>query len=61
MLNLNHSKASFLSNRYHELNTVNLINQFQNVGFNIASQDKSQVTADSFNDQSWQYATSLVA
>lgn len=40
-LNLNHSKAAFLTDKYHLVNTNDLINNFSNAGFNIADQGKS--------------------
>jgi hypothetical protein len=41
MLNLNHSPASFLTQKYHSVDTRQLLEAFQGAGFNVASEGKA--------------------
>jgi len=43
MLNLNHSPASYLTNKYHAVDTRELLDAFTKVGFNIANQGKASL------------------
>jgi hypothetical protein len=43
MLDLNHSPASYLSQRYHSVDTRQLLDAFTDVGFNMATQGKASL------------------
>lgn len=41
MLDLNHSPASFLTTKYHAVDTRQLLSEFQGAGFNLANEGKA--------------------
>jgi hypothetical protein len=43
LLDLNHSPANFLTDKYHAVNSETLLNAFKGAGFNISSQGKANL------------------